>query len=312
MSLNSLKKIIVILFVCTIILTADRGSMASETVGRIEERVLKATVKIETSARTLGTGFIISRPADGGLRYFFLVTNKHLIGNYTLINGRIDSYYDFITVSVYKKDGSIQKINIPLKDKQGKINIQKVFPYPEPYIDIAIISIADDLGKVRELDHVSFDLSYLATYETLKNLYVDIGDLVFALGYPYDIYSRSNNYPIAKSGYISSKIGEEIIVKLHYEDKNKKVVSYDLKAKAILLDGTLVPGNSGGPIIMPRGRRERTKVDTHEIQFTKKSIENLVIGIQSQSIKEAGISVAFSSEYILELIDKIFKNNQKH
>ncbi|MBU0693914.1 MAG: hypothetical protein KKC11_04520 [Candidatus Omnitrophica bacterium] len=88
--------------------------MASETVGRIEEGVLKATVKIETPTKTLGTGFIISKPADGGLRYFFLVTNKHLIGNYTLMNGQIDSYYDFITVSVYKKDGSIQKIDIPL------------------------------------------------------------------------------------------------------------------------------------------------------------------------------------------------------
>ncbi|MBU0693913.1 MAG: hypothetical protein KKC11_04515 [Candidatus Omnitrophica bacterium] len=63
---------------------------------------------------------------------------------------------------------------------------------------------------------------------------------------------------------------------------------------------------------MPRGRRERTKSDTDEVQFTNKSIANLVIGIQSQSIKEAGIGVAFSSEYILELIDKIFKSNQKH
>jgi len=286
--------------------------MASEMVGRIEEGVLKATVRIETSAGTLGTGFIISKPAGDDKRYFFLVTNKHLIGNYLLFDGKVESYYDFIKVFCYKKDGSIQEIDISLKDKQGQINKLKVFPYPEPHIDIAIISIADELEKVRDPDKWSFDLSYLATNEILKNWNIDIGDQVFVLGYPYNIYSKSNNYPIAKSGYISSKIGEELIIMIPHKDKNDKTVMRELKGKIILLDGTLVLGNSGGPVVLPRGRRERTNSDTGRVEFTNISIDNLVVGVQSQSFTKAGISVAFSSEYILELIDTIFKNSQEH
>lgn len=281
--------------------------MANESVGRIAEGLLKATVKIETPSGALGTGFIVSKSADGGKRYFFLVTNKHLIGDYLLFDGKIETYYDFIKIYCYKKDGSIQGIDISLKDKGGQLNRLKVFPYPKPHIDIAIISIADDLEKVQELDKWSFDLSYLATNEILKKWNVDIGDQVFALGYPYGIYSKSNYYPIAKSGYIASKIGEELILTIPHKDVNDKVAMRELKGKIVLVDGTLVPGNSGGPVVIPRGRREKTIADTAEVQVTNKSIDNLVIGIQSQSFTSAGISIVFNSEYILELVDMIFK-----
>jgi len=312
MSLASLRKMIVILFVSVIMLAINGKIMATESTGRIKEGLLKATVRIETPTGTSGTGFIISKPSKSDGRYYFLVTNKHLIGDYLLFDGKLDTYYDFIKVYCYKKDGSIQEIDILLKDEEGQINRRKVYPYPEPHIDIALISIADDLEKVRELDKWSFDLSYLATNEILKKWNVDIGDQVLALGYPYNIYSKSNYYPIAKSGYISSKIGEELIITISHTDKNYKKVERELKGKIILLDGTLVQGNSGGPIVVPRGRRERTEANTNEVQFTKESLENLVVGVQSQSFIKAGISIAFSSEYILELIDKIFEGDQEH
>ncbi len=301
-------KKIVIVFICVTILTSYGKGMAEDTVGRIEEGVLKATVKIETPSGDFGTGFIVSKPAKDDSHYFFLVTNKHLVGKYLLFDGIIKDYYDFITISCYKKDKSIQRINIPLKNSEGKINSLKVFPYPKPHIDIVLISIADDLEKVPDLDKFSFDLSYFATNEVLKKWNIDIGDQVFALGYPYNIYSQSNYYPIAKSGYISSKIGEELFIKVPHKDENDETIFRELKGKIILLDGTLVPGNSGGPIIIPRGRRERSKVGTDDVELTTKSIPNLVIGIQSQSYLKASVSVAFSSEYILELVDMIFQN----
>ncbi len=305
-----MKKMVVTLFVCAVIFRIAEGrNVEDNIVGRIDETVLRATVKIETSGKTYGTGFIVSKPTDSGGRYLFLVTNKHLVGDYSFLDGCIKSYYDFINVSLYKKDGSIQKIPIALKDKQGKVDRRRAFPYPKPYIDIVVIPVADLFAIVTESDYASFDVSYLATSEILKKWCVDIGDQVFALGYPYDIYSRSNNYPIAKSGYISSKIGKELVVKLPHKNENGKTVSHDLKAKVILLDGTLVAGNSGGPIIVPRGRKETTNVDTNKSAFSNRSIPNFVIGIQSQSLQikgiSVGISIAFSSEYILELIDMI-------
>jgi hypothetical protein len=279
--------------------------MTSSIVGRIEEAVLKATVKIQNSAQSLGTGFVVSKPSKEKKRYFFLITNKHLIGKYNLIEGKLKSFYDYLIVDIYRDDGSIQKVKIELKDQQGSLNNQKVFPYPEPYIDLVIISIADDLNKIAKRDLASFDLSYLLTDTLQKKWNVNIGDQVFALGYPHDIYSRSNNYPIAKSGYIASKMGEELSVVVNYNDRGKSV-SHRLEGKIMLLDGTLVGGNSGGPIILPHERRERTNKNTGKVEFSSTAIPNLVLGVQSQSLTEAGISFAFSSEYILELINGLF------
>ena len=72
----------IILFVSIVMSGINGEIMASEMVGRIEEGVLKATIKIKTPVGTFGSGFIVSKPLSGGKRYSFLVTNKHLIGNY--------------------------------------------------------------------------------------------------------------------------------------------------------------------------------------------------------------------------------------
>ena len=302
-----------LIFVCgIIILEHNGGKMANATVGKIETMALQSTVKIENSNGGIGTGFIVSKAASTGGRYFFLVTNKHLIGEYSLIEGKIKDFYDDVTFFVYRKDGSVQGIRVSLKDKDGKVNIGKVLLYPKPYIDLVVISIADDLIKVADIDMISFDLDYLASNEKLEQWSVNIGDQVFALGYSYNIYSTSNNYPIAKSGYIASKTGEEITVKVHYKDERGTLVSHELKGKLILLDGTFVEGNSGGPIFIPRGRRERTMADTAKVELSTTSAPNLIIGIQSQSLTKAGLSFAFSSEYIIELINKVVGLSEEH
>ncbi len=312
LSLILFGKILMVLFVLVVLLSFRGEVMANETVGKIEEEILRATVRIETPAHTSGTGFIISKAAENNMRYFFLVTNKHLIGDYLLFDGRIETFYDFIKIFCYKKNGSAQEIIIPLKDADNQINKQKVFLYPDSHIDIAVISIADDLEKINDLNKSSVDLSYLLNDKTLKDLNIDIGDQVFVLGYPHNIYSKSNNYPIAKSGYIASKIGEELILPIPHKDANDKTVMRQLIGKIILLDGTLVPGNSGGPVVMPHGKRERENLNTNKVEFTTGAVPNLVLGIQSQSWRDAGISIAFSSEYILKLIDDIFKNVKEH
>lgn len=279
--------------------------MFAQEISKIDEMLLRSTVKIMTSANSFGTGFIISCPADNNKRFFFLVTNKHLVGEYSLADGVINNYYEYLVAFLYKKDGTVQKIKIPLKDKEGKLNANRVFLHPQPYIDIVILPIADAFAAVEGIDIVSLDISLLATSNILKNWHVDIGDQIFALGYPFDIYSQSNNYPIAKSGYISSKIGEELIITVNYKDKNGNSIPKQLKGKIILIDGIFVPGNSGGPIFVPRGRREFTERETNKIMQANESIPNFIIGIQSQSLTPAGISFAFSSEYITELINDI-------
>ncbi len=284
--------------------------MAENVVGKIDHEVLKATVKIETSANTMGTGFIVSKRITENRIWIVLITNKHMIGRYNLKSGMVEEIYDFVTLNLYRKDKGLIKAKIPLRNVPNRVHL-----HPDPFVDIAAIAMGDIadhlLSKVGDWDEMTFDFSLLATDEVLKNWYVDIGDQVFALGYPFNIYSTKNHYPLAKSGYISSKIGEELEVIARYEQEDGQVYEHKLVGKLILLDGTLVNGNSGGPIILPRGKREITIKDSNQIKFNTQSIPNFIIAIQSQSFLKAGISIAFSAEYIRELIDDMIQSAEK-
>lgn len=271
--------------------------------GQIDSRFLRATVRIQTSAQTGGTGFLVSSEIAEGKRVYFLVTNKHLVGEYSLGSGEVDRYYDYLEVFFYKSQaGAVAPIRVWLKDGSGELNTRKVVPYPKAHIDIAVVSVAEDMARVDDIDRMAFDISFIRPVSELKGLSVGAGDLVFVLGYPFGIYSSTNYYPIAKSGFISSGIGEELVVRFPVREKSGGSIDRELRGKLILLDGTLVNGNSGGPVILPAGRRERI-AEQGGVERTQGVIPNLVVGVQSQSVVEAGISVAFSSEYVLELIN---------
>src|SRR5690606_1293473 len=50
-------------------------------IGRIDEDMLKMVVNIEMPNGSTGTGFIVNQGTD-----IFLVTNKHMIGDYSLVD----------------------------------------------------------------------------------------------------------------------------------------------------------------------------------------------------------------------------------
>ncbi len=274
----------------------------SNIAAKIGEQVLRSTVKIHTSTKVHGAGLVISETSGDGRKNFFLATNKHLIGNYTPADGQIHDFFDHISLSLNYSDGSRQKTEIHLRNHGDDNGPAAVLPHPEPYVDVAIVNIPPAAACLNGLELLGLDSSCLAAAETIEHWNIDAGDVVFTLGFLYNIYSQTADYPIAKSGYIVSRIDGAKVIKFDFLDRNKNIVSREIQAKVVLLDGTLGGGTSGGPVVTPRGRRETINLHTGTARTGSKVMPNLVIGMQSPSFVESGISAAFSAEYIIELI----------
>ena len=190
-----------------------------------------------------------------------------------------------------------------MQDNIGKITT-KLKSHPNPKVDIAIIDVTNEINTTLDVDLVSFDTSFLGKFKNLyEDMYVGIGDQVFAIGYPFGITSIIYNLPIAKSCYISSLPGDEFQVELQCQNRAKKNVNTIVKGKLIIVDGLIVGGNSGSPVVLPS--EIRFKLDEKSgFQYTKGPLENIVLGIVSSKLGNSGISIVYSSDYIKELIDK--------
>lgn len=221
--------------------------------------------------------------------------------------------YNKIEVFFYRTatapGGFYEPMEINLTDQHGKLK-GKVRPHPNVKIDLAIIALDEELTPSNRIDLVSFDVSYLLPFDKIITSYTGLGDQVFAIGYPWGITSLKNNYPIAKSGYVASLPGTELLIETNLQNRKQESVKTKVEGKIILLDGLIVGGNSGSPVVVPAEIKSRVNPQTGSLQWTKEPTKNLVIGIVSSSWP--GLAVVYSSDYILELIDLHMKEaNEK-
>jgi S1-C subfamily serine protease len=270
----------------------------------------------EKGFRSTGTGFLVSKEItinDKVIRKTFLVTNNHILGDWNASDGDIIKYNDGFDVYFYRTKTVSGLFYSPLwvglKNKKGKIK-QKVKLHPDPKVDIGIIYLDEELSPSNNIDLASFDVSYLLPFNQIKAWSTGIGDQVFAMGYPLGITSLKSNYPIAKSGYIASMPGEDFVANVPCVNRKGVIVNdTQIKGKLLVIDGLIVGGNSGGPVLLPSEIKSRLDPNTNQVQFTAEPVRNFVIGIVSSNLGPSGVNIAFSSDYILEVIDLFLSEN---
>jgi hypothetical protein len=288
----------------TIYLTLLLGAQAQDKPARIKTGLWQSVVRLESHG--VGAGFMVSDAITRGpntQRIRFLITNKHVIGDYNLADGNIRNFYKTLNIWNYREDGKATPLTIV--DTNGAPRKNFVFMHPDPKIDIAMIALLDEGVDVKGW---SFDISYLEAFSETN--WVCFGDQIFALGYPNGIHSMNNSVPIAKAGYLSSLPGEPFRLNIGTTNRQGLFCVTDFEAKVYIVDGLLVPGNSGGPVIMPSENFFRHNPTNDALEFTKKETLNKVIGIMSMSlgnINDTGLSIVYSSDYIIEMI-KLYEN----
>jgi len=275
----------------------------------IENAVLDSVVQIITPTNETGTGFLI-----GDQKTVFLVTNKHMLGCWNPVDGKITLINDWITVRLYRKksgaSGPVLDVRVPLKNSDGLLDTSQVASHPDSTVDVVVVRLEQSILKTKGLEEISqmrnLSRDYFKSFDSLPDGFTEIGSLVFALGYPLGITSKLTNRPVAKAGYIASVPGQELALNTKWKTCDGKEGSVIVKGKLFLIDGLIVPGNSGGPVLLPAGQSfgQDSTSGLFQMRMTQ---NNRIIGIVSSGLGPSGLTFAYSSDYIDELIKSLLK-----
>jgi|SRR5271157_280889 len=281
---------------------------------RLNSDLLKSVVRVETAPNTAGLqeiacGFLAGAdPARGGR--VFLVTNKHVIGDFNYADANIQSFHTWIDVFFYRvapdrQGRSYRATRIPLVNRTGQIDTLRVRMHPQPTVDLVAIDVTDVTeNPAEQISYVAYSKSVFIPFSQIEEWQTSIGDEVIALGYPYGIRSLRNDYPVAKIAYVASKPGEELSLPFPTLNRaNVLVREVVLEGKFLLVDGLITNGNSGGPVVLMGGVKVGRDPKTNVLLFSGKPIPNNVVGIVSAGYSGSGLSIVVSSDYILELVD---------
>ena len=187
--------------------------------------LIQATVQLEQplgdGTRTVGTGFLISSTGPDGQPRTVLVTANHVFQKMPGQSARIG-------YRISNADGSWTYSPQPVKIRDGEGH--ELWTH-HPSRDVAAITIK----APPEFAKAALPQGYLAGDDTFAKYQVNAGDEMMALGFPRGLSANAAGFPILRSG---------------------RVASYPLGPANIfptfLLDFSVFPGNSGGPVFVKR------------------------------------------------------------
>lgn len=226
--------------------------------------MIKATVQLEQPLgegnRTVGTGFLLNAPTADGRPRTILVTAAHVLERMTRTDARIGYRFQGET-------GGWRYAPQPLTIR-GPEGAPKWVKHPDR--DIAALEIAAPADFTR----AAIPLGWLAGDDTFSRYGLRPGDEMMALGFPLGLSANQAGFPILRAG---------------------KVASYPLAPSAefptFLLDFSVFPGNSGGPIYVTRNG------------------EGFIAGILTQQVELSGdrldIGIVTHARYIRETVEML-------
>lgn len=237
--------------------------------------LIHATVQLEQplgdGTRTVGTGFLVKAPTPDGRPRTILVTANHVFAKMPGANARIGYRFS-------NSDGSwsYSPQTLKIRERGGEELWTK-----HPARDVAAIEIT----APPEFAKAAIPVDWLAKDDTFLKNGVAAGDQMMALGFPRGLAANQAGFPILRSG---------------------KVASYPVAPANVfptfLLDFTVFPGNSGGPVFMSEGARRRPgSVEAQEVQF--------VAGLLTQQVElnneRLEIGIVTHAKYIRETIARL-------
>ena len=233
--------------------------------------LIQATVQLEQplgdGSRTVGTGFLIADTDPDGRPRTILITAGHVFDRMPSVSARI-GYRVQAQDGVWRYDPQALKI----RDGDHPLWVK------HPGRDIAAIVVQAPPAFVK----AAIPLAWLAKDDTFSAYNLGPGDEMMALGFPRGLSANPAGFPILRSG---------------------RVASYPLAPASafptFLMDFSVFPGNSGGPVFMAQGARRRPGAsETQEVQF--------IAGILTQQVELSGerleIGIVTHAKYIRETI----------
>lgn len=237
--------------------------------------LIHATVQVEQplgdGTRTVGTGFLISAPGPDGQPRTVLITANHVLEKMPGETARIG-------YRISNPDGSWSYSPQPLKIRDGDGDALWTH---HPNRDVAAIAIK----APPEFAKAALPVNYLAADDTFDRYQVGAGDEMMALGFPRGLSANAAGFPILRSG---------------------RVASYPIAPAQVfptfLLDFSVFPGNSGGPVFVTREAKSQTGVT----QISDASDPGFIAGLLTQQVElnseRLEIGIVTHAKYVRETI----------
>ena len=236
--------------------------------------LMHATVQLEqplgNGTRTVGTGFLISEMAPDGSPRTVLVTANHVFQD---MPGQVAR----IGYRVENADGSWSYTPQPLRIRDSGGHALWTH---HPSRDVAAITIA----APPEFAKAAIPETYLASDDTFTKYRVEAGDEMMALGFPRGLAANQAGFPILRSGRVAS-----------YPVAPAKIFP------TFLLDFSVFPGNSGGPVFM-RDEARRAPSDGSEPAQDVEFIAGLLTQQVELNNERLEIGIVTHAKYIRETI----------
>lgn len=239
--------------------------------------LIKATVQLEQplgdGSRTVGTGFLISDPTPDGKPRTILITAAHVFEKMPSMSAKI-GYRLQGSGGVWRYDPETLKI----RDGDHPLWVK----HPTRDVAAMVVEAPEEFAKA------AIPINYLAQDDTFNKFNLGPGDEMMALGFPRGLAANPAGFPILRSG---------------------RVASYPLAPATnfptFLMDFSVFPGNSGGPVFMAEGARRRPGAsESQEVQF--------VAGLLTQQVELSGerleIGIVTHAKFIREtlaILDKV-------
>ncbi|QTN18839.1 trypsin-like peptidase domain-containing protein [Brevundimonas sp. AJA228-03] len=236
--------------------------------------LINATVQLDQpsgpTTRTVGTGFLIDAVRPDGTPRIVLVTAAHVLETMPDPEARIGW-------RVALPDGSWRFDPEPLiirDDAGGPLWTQ------HPVQDVAVMEITAPEAFAR----AAIPIGWLADGNAFDAWQVGPGDELLSLGFPRGLSSNRAGFPILRVGRIASW-----------------PLSPVSAFPTFLLDFTVFPGNSGGPVFWTPGARKRPGTTGPETPF--------IAGLLSQEVRVGDdaleIGVVTHAVFIREAIARL-------
>jgi S1-C subfamily serine protease len=209
----------------------------------------------------VATGFLygnfFKKDGEQKLYHVFLVTNKHVF------EGNEVAWLRFNP----EVDEPAREFEVSLLDAEKK---QLWLAHPDPEVDLAVIVINAPVlreNKIR-FEFFSSDM-HIANRKQVLESGISEGDGVFVLGFPMGLIGEKRNFVIVRQGVIA-RIRDTLTG----------------NSKEFLIDATIFPGNSGGPVV--------TRPEIVSIEGTKAVSTAYLLGVVSSYVPY--IDIAFSTQ----------------
>jgi V8-like Glu-specific endopeptidase len=155
-----------------------------------------------------GTGFLVFRPnkPESNEGKVFLITNKHVLNPDPEKRDKATKITLHLNIQNENNNIVKQKVEMPTN-----IGSSKSFrEHPSEDVDVIAFDITQLLVEYPSIKIQIATYEMLLTPDKIKDWDIKVGDPINVIGYPAGVRHRMTNFPIIRSGIISSMIGEEL------------------------------------------------------------------------------------------------------